>query len=208
VSGSSWKPGDVKLLDLADSLGRPNPDGKIDPNDRTIIGDPNPKFTYGWTNNLSYKNFRLTALLDGSHGGKILNLNNIRLEAGSPSTNILADRYLDAWTPTNTDAKYPRINFTPGTIGSDITSDLLEDGSFVRLRNITLDFGLPDRLVSRYGVSNIRVYVTGSNLVTWTDYSGFNPDVSSLGIGNVNRGIDVGAYPLARSFTFGLNVTY
>jgi len=211
ISGTSWKPGDVKLLDLAgvDSLGRrTGPDGKIDANDRTIIGDPNPKFNAGFMNTFSFRSFRLSAMMDAVSGNKILNLNNVRLEAGSPATNIVADRYLDSWTPTNTNAKYPRINFTPGTIGSDITSDLLEDGSFLRLRSLTLDASLPDRLVARYGLTATRVYVTGSNLVTWTHYSGFNPDVSSLGIGNVNRGVDVGAYPLAKSFTFGINVTY
>ncbi|MEP6494838.1 MAG: TonB-dependent receptor [bacterium] len=211
ISGTSWKPGDVKLLDLAgvDSLGHPTgPDGKIDANDRTIIGDPNPKFNAGFMNTFSFRSFRLSAMMDAVSGNKILNLNNVRLEAGSPATNVVADRYLDSWTPTNPNAKYPRINFTPGTIGSDITSDLLEDGSFLRLRSLTFDVGLPDRLVSRYGLTATRVYVTGANLVTWTHYSGFNPDVSSLGIGNVNRGIDVGAYPLARSFTFGINVTY
>ena len=212
ISGTSWRAGDVKLLDVSgplDSLGRPTPpDGKVDANDRTIIGDPNPKFSGGWQNTFSFGAFRLSSLLDGVYGNKILNLNNVRLEQGSPGTNIIADRYLDAWTPTNADARYPRVNFTPGTIGSDITSDLLEDGSYLRLRSVTFDVALPDRLLSRYGVSNTRFYVTGTNLVTWTHYSGFNPDVSSLGIGNVNRGIDVGQYPLAKSFTLGINLSY
>src|SRR5262249_50403767 len=139
---------------------------------------------------------------------KILNLNNVRIEQGSPGTNVIADRWLDSWTPSRPDAKFPRINFSPGIVGSDITSDLLEDGSFVRLRTVTLDYPLPDQLMSRYGISATRLYVTVSNLKTWTDYSGFNPDVSSLGLGNVNRGIDVGAYPLAKSITFGVNVSY
>jgi len=212
ITGTSWKPGDVKLLDIA---GAPNadgtptgPDGKIDSNDRTIIGNPNPKFSGGWMNTFSFRGIRLSSMMDAVYGNKILNLNNVRLEAGSPATNIIADRYLDAWTPTNTDAKYPRINFTPGTTGSDITSDLLEDGSFFRLRSLTLDVALPERFLARYGLTNSRVYVTGANLMTWTHYSGFNPDVSSLGIGNVNRGVDVGQYPLAKSFTFGINVAY
>ncbi len=201
ISGTSWKPGDVKILDI-------NHDGQITADDRTIIGDPNPKYTIGLMNTFSWSRFQLSGLLDGVHGNKLLNLNNVRLDQGSPGTNIIADRYLDAWTPTNPNAKYPRINFTPGTIGSDITSDLLEDGSFLRLRSVTFDIALPDRLISRYGVSATKVFVTGTNLVTWTQYSGFNPDVSSLGIGNVNRGIDVGAYPLAKSVTFGINLTY
>ncbi len=212
LTGTSWKAGDVKLIDISgplDSLGRLTPpDGKIDANDRTIIGDPNPKFSGGWQNTFTLGAFRLSSLLDGVYGNKILNLNNVRLEQGSPGTNIIADRYLDAWTPSNTGAEFPRVNFTPETIGSDITSDLLEDGSYLRLRSVTLDMGLPDRLLARYGISNTRLYVTGTNLVTWTHYSGFNPDVSSLGIGNVNRGIDVGQYPLAKSITLGINLSY
>ncbi|MGH7617373.1 MAG: SusC/RagA family TonB-linked outer membrane protein, partial [Gemmatimonadaceae bacterium] len=201
VSGSSWKPGDVKLVDR-------DGDGAITAADRTIIGDPNPKYTAGWLNTLSLGRFHFNALMDISHGNQILNLNNVRLDQGSPGTNILADRYLDAWTPSNPNAKYPRINFTPGTIGSDITSDLLEDGSYVRLRSVTLDYALPDRLTARYGISSTKLFVSATNLKTWSNYSGFNPDVSSLGIGNVNRGIDVGAYPLAKSVSFGINVAY
>ena len=212
VSGTKWNPGDVKLLDIGgkpDSLGRPTPpDGVVDVNDRTVIGNPNPKFSAGWTNSLTFGRFQFSSLLDGVYGNKILNLNSVRLEAGSPGTNIVADRYLDSWTPTNQSATFPRVNFTPGTIGSDITSDLLEDGSFLRLRSVTVGVKLPERILSRYGVSNAQVFVTGANLVTWTHYSGFNPDVSSEGIGNTNRGIDVGSYPLAKSFTLGINVSY
>lgn len=212
LSGTAWHAGDVKLLDLhgkPDAQGNPTgPDGAVSADDRTIIGDPNPKFAGGWQNTFTLGHFRLSGFLDGVYGNKILNLNNVRLEQGSPGTNVIADRFLDAWTPTNPDARFPRVNFTPGTIGSDITSDLLEDGSYLRLRTVTLDYGLPDRLLSRYGLSNTRIYVTGTNLHTWTHYSGFNPDVSSLGIGNVNRGVDVGQYPLAKSFTLGINLTY
>ena len=212
VSGTKWNPGDVKLLDIAgkpDSLGHPTPpDGIVDANDRTIIGNPNPKFSAGWLNSFTLGRFQFSALMDAVYGNKILNLNNVRLEQGSPGTNIIADRFLDSWTTTNTNAAFPRVNFTPGTIGSDITSDLLEDGSFLRLRSVTVGAKLPDRILSRYGVSNAQVFLTATNIMTWTHYSGFNPDVSSEGIGNTNRGIDVGSYPLAKSFTFGINVSY
>lgn len=212
VSGSAWHPGDVKLLDIAhvDSSGNivPGGDGVVDANDRTIIGDPNPKFAGGWINNFTLRGFHLSTTSDFVYGNKVLNMNNVRLEQGSPGTNIIAERFTDAWTPQNPNAKYPRINFTPGTIGSDITSDLLEDGSFFRVRSVTLDYSVAPRFLRGYGVSSAKVYVTGANLLTLTHYSGFNPDVSSLGIGNVNRGIDVGAYPLAKSVTFGINVIY
>ncbi len=201
LTGTAWKAGDSRLVDV-------NGDGAITVDDRTIIGDPNAKYTGGWQNTFGYKGVRLSTSLDFTQGNQILNLNLARLEGGSPMTNVIADRWYDSWTPTNLDAKYPRVNFTPGSIGSDMTSDLLEDGSFVRLRAVTVDYLLPTSWLSRAGVSTARVYVSGSNLITWTKYSGFNPDVSSLGLGNVNRGVDVGAYPLAKSFTFGVNLTY
>jgi len=211
LSGTSWHPGDIMIVDLA---GAPvngkatGPDGAITPDDRTIIGDPNPKFNAGWQNQFTLGRFRLSTLMDATYGNRILNLNDVRLIQGSPGTNIISDRYFDAWTASNSGADFPRINFTPGTTGSDITSDLLEDGSYLRLRSITLDVQVPERLLSRYGLTNTRAYVTGTNLLTFTHYSGFNPDVSSLGIGNVNRGVDVGQYPLAKGVTIGVNIAY
>ena len=131
-----------------------------------------------------------------------------RLEAGSPRTNIIRDRWLNRWTPENPDAPYPRINSSAANIGPDIRDDLLEDGSYTRLRTLTLAYGLPESWLGRAGITGARVYVTGQNLATWTDYSGFNPDVSSISVGNVNRGVAVGAYPLAKSVTFGVNLSY
>jgi TonB-dependent starch-binding outer membrane protein SusC len=208
----TWHAGDIMLVDVAgkpDAQGNATPpDGAITSDDRTIIGDPNPKFTAGWQNQFTFRRFRLSTLMDATYGNKILNLNDVRLIQGSPGTNIISDRYFDAWTASNTGADFPRINFTPGTTGSDITSDLLEDGSYLRLRSITLDVQIPERLLSRYGLTNTRLYATGTNLLTFTHYSGFNPDVSSLGIGNVNRGVDVGQYPLAKGVTIGVNIAY
>lgn len=200
-SGILWHPGDAILADV-------NGDGKITAADRTIIGDPNPKWTGGWQNSLSWHGVGLTTSVDAVQGNKILNLNLARLNGGSPATNITRERYYNSWTPQNPNAKYPRVGFTPGYIGSDITSDLLQDGSYVRLRAVTLDYELPPTLFNRLGATSTRVYVTGTNLWTHTSYNGFNPDVSSLGIGNVNRGIDIGAYPLAKSVTFGVNLSY
>ncbi len=181
----------------------------IDANDRTIIGNPNPKFTGGWQNTVGFRGFQLSALLDGSYGNDVLNQNLIRLEGATPAQNVVRDRVLDAWSPTNPDGKYQRIGAGAGQFGADITDELIEDGSFLRLRTLTLSRDIPGRLL-RFAASGqtVRAYVTGQNLFTWTKYSGFNPDVSSLGVGNLNRGVDVGAYPLARTFTFGVNISY
>jgi len=184
-----------------------NGDSVIDANDRTLIGDPTPKFSLGWQNNISWRGFQVSALFDGTYGGKIFNLNLYRLEGASPQGNILRDRYYDAWSPTNPNGKYAKIGSGIGFLGSDFTDQLIEDGSYTRLRTLSIAHELPSRLM--HGALNgARVYVTGQNLYTWTKYSGFNPDVSSLGIGNTNRGVDIGAYPLARTFIVGVNLSY
>lgn len=200
LSSGSISPGQIRIVDV-------NHDGVIDANDRTIIGDPNPHWTGGWQNSFSYRGFSLTALVDGTYGNKVLNLNLYRLYGASPSTNISTDRWFNRWTPDNPDAKYPRINSTPVAIGADFTDAVLEDGSFTRLRTVTLSHEIPTHLL-RTNLSGGRIYVTGQNLYTWTKYSGFNPDVSSQGVGNLNRGIDLGSYPLARTFIFGINLNY
>ena len=150
----------------------------------------------------------LTGLLQGVRGNKVLNVNRLRSEV-SPRSNVQADRYYDRWTTANPDGHFPAIGENPNQVGvNNYTSDLLEDGSFVRLRSVTLSMSLPDKLVTARGFASARLYVTGANLITWTKYNGFNPDVSSGGVGTANRGVDIGAYPLARSFTLGLTVGY
>ena len=203
-SGTAWQPGDLRIVNV-DTSGTTQ---VINSSDRTILGNPAPKFTIGWSNSVSYRWFELSSLIDGSYGSTLLNLNMARLEAGSPRTNILRDRWVNRWTPTNPNGRYARIGATPGFVGADITSDMLESGSYTRLRNITLAVSAPERWLTRTRLSRARVYVTGTNLITWTDYSGFNPDVSSISVSNVNRGVDVGSYPLARAVTLGLNLSY
>jgi TonB-linked SusC/RagA family outer membrane protein len=194
-SNATFKPGDMRIEDL-------DGDGVITLNDRTNIGDPTPDFTYGFSNTFTWRGLELSGLLQGSHGGKILNVNRIRTE-GSPRANIDRARWEGRWTPENPNAKYPRVGENPNQVGpNNFTSNLLEDGSYLRLRTITLSYGAPAWL---FGA---RLYVTGTNLWTKTDYSGFDPDVSGQSVGNTNRGIDIGAYPLARTIIAGLNINY
>ena len=196
-----FEPGDMLIADV-------NGDSTITVADRGVIGDPTPKFTLGWTNTMRFRGFELTGLLQGSFGGKILNINRIRTES-SPRVNISRDRFLDRWTPENPDGRFPRIGTNPNQVGTNnFTSNLLEDGSYLRLRSLTLAYALPTSLLESRGFSAARVYVTGTNLWTDTEYTGYDPDVSSQSVSNGNRGIDIGAYPLAKSVTFGVTFTY
>jgi TonB-linked SusC/RagA family outer membrane protein len=211
-SGGAFQPGDMLIADIAgrDSLGNlvMSPDGRITLDDRTDIGDPTPDFTIGLTNTFSYRNFELTGLLQGAFGGRVLNVNRIRTES-SPRVNIARARWEDRWTPETPDAKYPKIGTNPNQVGpNNFTSNLLEDGSYMRLRTLTLSFLIPESLQSRLLLGASRIYATGTNLFTITDYSGFNPDVSAQSVGNANRGIDIGAYPLARTITVGVSVNF
>ena len=197
----AFLPGDARVVDM-------NGDSLINELDRTVIGDPNPDYTLGWNSTFGWRGFELSTFLHGSFGGDVLNLNLIRVEGGSPTTNVTRERFYNRWTPENTDAEYPRIGANTASIGSNYVDTMLEDASYLRLSNVTLSYSLPERFIGRRGLRETRVYVTGANLHTWTDYSGYNPDVSSMGVGNVNRGVDVGAYPLARTLTVGINVGY
>ena len=210
-SGSAFQPGDMLIQDIAgatDAAGNIIPDGTITTADRTDIGDPTPDFTIGLTNTVTYKNFELSGLLQGSYGGEILNVNRIRTES-SPRVNISRDRYENAWRPDNPNGTFPEIGENPNQVGpNNFTTNLLEDGSYLRLRTLTLSFLMPESLQSRLRLSASRIYVTGTNLFTITDYSGFDPDVSAQSVGNTNRGIDIGAYPLARTITVGVSFNF
>ena len=184
-----------------------NGDSIINGDDRTIIGNPTPNYVMGWQNTVSFKGFEFSALLDATRGNIVLNLNNLRLNAASPATNVTRERVLNAWSVDNPNGTYQRVGPGAGFLNADITDELLEDGSFVRLRTITLSRQIPPSWL-RTSSFKTRAYLTGQNLKTWTKYSGFNPDVSSISVGNLNRGVDVGAYPLARTVTFGFNITY
>ena len=202
VTGQAYRPGDVLFVDT---------DGNdtIDVRDRTVIGSPHPDFTFGWSNSVRWRGLELSGLLQGTFGNEILNLNLWRLTGGDLATNVLRERYTDRWTPQNPDGAFPRFGVnTVGAGTTDYNDLILEDGSYLRLKTLSLSYGLPERWVRGRGFSRARVYVTGTNLATWTDYRGFDPEVSSFGVGNLNRGIDIGSYPSARSVTVGFNFAY
>lgn len=185
-----------------------NKDGKIDANDRTILGSAQPKFTWGFGNTLSYKNMELSFFFQGSQGNKMANFNNLDLLNFNGQQNILADAGLNRWTPDNPGNKYPRA-LSAGSLDVGIVSSaIVEDASYIRLRNVTFGYNLPSKLIRKAGMSNLRLYVSGTNLFTITDYSGFDPEANTYGQSTTLLGLDLGGYPQARTYQVGLSATF
>jgi TonB-linked SusC/RagA family outer membrane protein len=184
-----------------------NGDNAITPDDRVFIGNPNPKFEYGVNLAFTYKDFDLTAFLFGKQGNDIFNNNAWWVDfwpsfQGEKSIGLLND----SWTPDNTGAKVPKAsnksNFSTNT---QSTSYYVENGSFMRLKNLQLGYTIPESVTSKVNIKSLRVYVQGVNLFTVTKYSGLDPEI---GGDDRNFGIDGGNYPLVKQFLFGLNVNF
>lgn len=192
------KPGDIKFLK------KDGNNGTINSNDFVNLGNPYPKFSYSFSYNMNWKNFDLNVFFQGVYGNKIFNgLKYITLNPGGTGQNYNMDReILNAWTPQNTNTNIPRLAIGDPTSNYSRVSDFyVENGSYLRLKNLTLGYSLPESLYQKLNVNNIRIYVTADNLVTFTKYTGFDPEV-----GMDNNGVDMGRYPQARSFIFGVSV--
>jgi len=199
-------PGEPLFAEVADEEGNFN--GMIDDNDRQIIGDPNPDFNFGLTNSFSYKSFDLNIFFQGAVGGDIYNLTAVQLYNGD--SNGLTD-VLNSWTPTNTDTDIPRATIR----GRERSSRFVEDGSYVRLKNLAIGYSLPSQMLQNVGLTSARLSVSAQNILTLTNYSGLDPEVSYFGSGGENRGDDnviighdFGNYPNLRSITFGVNLQF
>ncbi|MET2986071.1 SusC/RagA family TonB-linked outer membrane protein [Aureibaculum conchae] len=195
--------GDPLFLDIDNS-------GDITNDDRQIIGNPNPDFTWGITNSFSYKNFDANIFFQGSQGGEIFNMTNVQLANGDANTTY--DYFNNAWTPTNTDTDQPRVG---NNSFREISSRFVEDGSYIRLKNIALGYNFAPEVVEKFGMEKLRLSVSAQNLFTITDYSGLDPEVNYYGsAGNNNtasntvRGFDFGNYPTVKSVSFSLNLTF
>ncbi|GGD27579.1 SusC/RagA family TonB-linked outer membrane protein [Hyunsoonleella pacifica] len=182
--------------------------GDISPSDQQIIGDPTPDFTFGITNNFTYKNFDLNIFFQGVQGGDIMNLTAIQLFNGDSNATT---EILNSWTPSNTNTNIPRAKLR----GKEISSRFVEDGSYIRLKNIALGYTLPSDVVEKLGMQNIRLSISAQNLLTFTDYSGLDPEVSYFGSGggsnsdsNTTNGFDFGNYPTLKSVNFSLNLRF
>lgn len=185
--------GGTKLLDI-------NGDGTVDGQDQVITGNPNPDFIFGFSSNLQYKNFDFSLFASGTYGNEVYNTSRLSIENPLGQRNLLATM-VNRWSNDNPSNEYPS-----GRQGGrlPISNRFIEDGSFLRLRNITFGYSLP----GIKGISKARIYVSANNLFTLANYSGFDPEVNSGGGSNVTLGVDNVVYPVAKSFLAGLQVTF
>ena len=194
------RPGDIRFRDV-------NEDGVINADDQTFIGNPLPDFTANLSNRISYKGFDFNMLFQGVFGGDILNLVRRRTEAfegfSNQSTSIL-----DAWRPLNPSTVTPRAIAADPNGNTRVSSRFIEDGTFVRLKNVQLGYTFPAALTKRIGLGSFRAYVSGQNLITWTEYSGYDPEVGSFNQNPLINSVDNGRYPTSRAFTFGINANF
>ncbi len=192
------EPGDFKYIDQ-------NKDGKIDAEDRKIIGHALPKFFWGMNNSFSYGNFSLDVFIQGQHGNEILNSNRFELESGNGLSNASLNM-LNRWTPENPSNEYPRANRNADYL--HMSDRYLEDGSYIRVKVITLSYNLPSSWMKTLKIDNARFYITGENLFTFTNYTGFDPEVGRFGFDNTRMGYDYGGYPSAKSYILGVILNF
>ena len=200
--------GDVRIIDI-------NEDGIIDENDRTIIGNPNPDFTFGMNFSINYKSFSLSALVNGVYGNDIINGNALQMgNAEGLYRNITPEAYHNAWRPdkvgqtSSTAVTHPRIGYkvTEGPEFKAISDRFVEDGSYLRLKNITLGYDFP--LSKNSNLESANIYITGQNLLTHTKYTGFDPEITSFMWNGLINGVDWNGPPNAKAILIGLNLNY
>jgi TonB-dependent starch-binding outer membrane protein SusC len=191
-----------------DNTGKPiyedrNNDGAYTAEDYVVMGNPNPKFTWGFNTNLKFMNFDLAVFLRGVQGNDVRNLQRSEIGDGAQKINQVSNILTDSWSPENTSASRPSVDATRDFASFRRSSFFIEDGSFIRLQNVSLGYNLPMPKVIR----TARVYISAQNLFVITKYKGFDPEVNNQGQNNLNRGDDYDAYPRARTFTAGVSLT-
>ncbi|NGM63026.1 TonB-dependent receptor [Sphingobacterium sp. SGG-5] len=188
---NSTAPGDIKFVDI-------NKDGVVNDYDRTYIGNPTPSWSFALGNSLSYKNFDVEVFLQGVAGNKIYNANRVTLE-GMYTVRNQTTKVLDRWTGEGTSNDMPRAIYSDPNKNTRHSDRFVEDGKYLRLKNVTVGYTLPETLVQRAGVGSLRFYFSGQNLLTWTKYSGFDPEVN---------GVDESRYPITRNLSLGIDLRF
>lgn len=214
--GKTWI-GDYIFADL-------NNDGVIDNNDCTFIGNPEPKFTYGIGNTFSWKGFDLTIFLSGSYGNDVLNYNRRYIENPRVNNNLLKsasnyalveridpngpDDFRNLYVANGNSTILPRISASTTNANNRVSDLYIEDGSYLRIQNISLGYTLPKQWISKLNLQNVKIYANLQNVYTWTNYSGYDPEVGCMYGDALMNGLDYGRYPSPRIYTFGLNVSF
>jgi len=187
-------PGDVRFTDL-------DGDGAITDADRTMIGKGMPDWTYGMNLNIEWKGLDLSVMMQGTVGNDIYD--------ATRRTDIayinLPAYMLNRWTGPGTSNSLPRFTFTDGNKNWQSSDLYVKDGDYMRIKNVTLGYTIPSKLTNKVFISNLRLYVSAENLFTFTTYEGFDPEISS---GGTSLGIDRGIYPQARTYSFGVNLSF
>ncbi|MCL1944017.1 MAG: TonB-dependent receptor [Candidatus Azobacteroides sp.] len=193
--------------------GRKSRPGDMDMGDRTVIGNPNPDFIYGMTNTMRYKGFTLSFFIQGTYGNDIFNASKIDTE-GMTNTNNQSKNVLDRWQRPGMVTSIPKAASDGSTFNVRNSSRFIEDGSYLRLKTITLSYNIRKDLIRKLGLEALSVYATGNNLLTFTKYTGFDPEVNTNTTTDSQMpnfhvmGVDYGTYPQNRSCIFGLNLTF
>jgi TonB-linked SusC/RagA family outer membrane protein len=204
---NSTSPGDLKFRDISGPTGKP--DGVIDAYDRTFIGSYLPKFTYSFNYFASYRNFDLSVFFQGVQGNKIFNAERVIVEGMIRLFNS-GTQVLDAWTPTHTNTSIPRAVGGDPNGNSRVSTRWIENGSYLRLKNVMIGYNLPASILqslTKGTVTRLRVYISSQNLLTFTKYKGWDPEVGTRKT-TLTNGIDYGQYPSARSFQFGIQANF
>lgn len=189
-----------------------NVDGNnvVDDADRTYIGNPNPKFTFGFTNNVTYKNFDLSVFLQGSYGNDVFNYVRVWGERMTATSGNQMSSVKNRWTPENVNTSMPRYANGDPNNNERVSDRFVENGSYMRIQNLTLGYTVSPDLLKRTTrfITRCRVYFTVQNLYTFTNYTGYDPEIGSYNGNPLLTGVDVGRYPVPRTFTGGINVEF
>ncbi len=203
--GTGIKPGDVMYKDQ-------NGDGFITGADRVHAGSPIPKITAGLNISMSYKNWDLSMFFQGAYGQKVFSVLNRDIEGFYRPFNVTERYYENHWTGEGTSNIYPRASWDASGNNNLFSTRFLEDGSYTRLKNLQLGYSVPKSILERYGFSAVRIYFSGTNLLTFTKFQGSDPEMTTSdnakGAGDRAAGIDWGTYPAARSYNVGVNITF
>ncbi|MBQ7272944.1 MAG: TonB-dependent receptor [Bacteroidales bacterium] len=225
--------GDIKFKDISGPDGVP--DGKIDDHDKTNIGSPMPLFTFGWTNTFTYKNWDLSIFINGTYGNKVfnyldMNLSNMKSAWANQPTVVLERTKLEPIDPdrvydgtgnvwnwyqdvnnvriANPGAKLPRATMNDANDNDRISDRYIEDGSYLRIKNVSLGYTFPKKMLEKVKIDNLRLYLNIQNLYTFTKYRGYDPEIGASTTSANVMGLDNGRYPSPTVYSFGLNITF